>query len=307
MVVAEPAQMTVGLRKSDNRGQDSPVKHVLVAAIALLTGLSVAAGQLATASEVMLRVHAYVVGYEQDLSGIIAEERWQQRIVSRSGAIKRERLLRSDYLVYQLPPDEDWFGFRDVFEVDGTPVSDREQRFRELFAQRPADVVEQAMKIAAESARYNLGDVYRTINVPTFVLAFLRPSNRSRFVFERLGEETVNGSPTWVMSYRETKKRTFIRSVSGKALDSHGRLWIDAITGRLIRTELVTGGNHAVPERATIVVTYGPNPDLGFWVPIEMSEVYDNPRKPKADRIIGSATYSRFRRSELKARLNPRP
>jgi hypothetical protein len=31
--------------------------------------------------------------------------------------------------------------------------------------------------------------------------------------------------------------------------------------------------------------------------------VYDNPRKPSAKRITGLATYSNFRRSELKVRL----
>ena len=255
----------------------------------------------------MLRAHAYVVEYEHDLSGIVAEERWHQRIVRHDGATQRERILQSDYLVFQLLPEEDWFAFRDVFEVDGEPVGNREERFRELFARGPASVVEHAMEIAAESARYNLGDVYRTINLPTFVLAFLRPSNRSRFVFEKLGEETIYGTPTWVMSYREIKEPTFIRTRLGKALKSHGRLWIDPMTGRLVRSELVTGGDRTVPERATIVVTYGPQPALGLWVPIEMSEVYDNPRKKNASRITGSATYSRFRRSEMKARLNPPP
>lgn len=280
---------------------------VLSAAIAFLTGLPVLARQPASTADVMLRAHAYVVEYEQDLSGIIAEERWDQRIVRHDGATERARVLRSDYLVFELLHEEDWFAFRDVFEVDGEPVGDREERFQELFARGPASVVEQAMKIAVESARYNLGDVYRTFNLPTFVLAFLRPLNRSRFVFEKLGEETIYGTPTWVMSYREIKEPTFIQTPTGKALKSHGRLWIDPMTGRLVRTELVTGGDRAVSERATIVVTYGPQPALGLWVPIEMSEVYDNPRKPNASRIVGSATYSLFRCSEMKARLNPPP
>lgn len=273
--------------------------------IAFLMDIPVLAGQPATAAAVMLRAHAYVVGYEQDLSGIIAEERWDQRIVRPDGTTERERVLRSDYLVYQLPPDEDWFGFRDVVEVDGEPIVDHEDRIRELFARGPATMVEQAMKITAESARYNLGKVYRTINVPTFVLAFLRPANRSRFVFEKLGEETINGTPTWVMSYREIKEPTFIRTQTGKALKSHGRLWIEPATGRLVQSELVTGAVRAAPERATIVVTYGPEPDLGLWVPLEMSEVYDSPRKSNANRITGFAIYSRFRRSEIKMGLIP--
>jgi hypothetical protein len=275
-------------------------------AIVLLTAFTAFGQASSSLSEVMLRAHAYIVEYEQDLSGLMAEERWEQRIIRPDGTIERERVLRSDYLVFQLLPAEDWFAFRDVFEVDGEPVGDREERFNELFARGPESISEQAMKIAAESARYNLGKVYRTINLPTFVLAFLRPLNRSRFVFDKLGEEPVDGTRTWVVTYREVKKPSFIRSPNGKPLTARGRLWIDPLTGRLVRSELVTGDEGAVHERATIVVTYGARPDLNIWVPIEMDEYYDNPSKPKADRITGTATYSRFRRSDIKARLSQR-
>ncbi len=266
---------------------------------------SVLAGQSPTVTDVMQRAHAYIVEYQDDLSGIVAEERWQQRIVLPDGSTESERVLRSDYLVYQLLPEEEWFGFRDVFEVDGTAVGDREARFRDLFTRGPTSVAEQAAKMAAESARYNLGDVYRTINRPTLVLAFLRPAYRSRFDFAKVGEETINGTPTWVISYKELKEPTFIRTQDGKSLKSHGRFWIDPATGRLVRSELVTGATRAVRQRATIVVTYGPEPGLGFWVPLEMSEVYDTPRKRSANRITGLATYSNFRPSRLKAGLAP--
>ena len=134
--------------------------HVRAAFCVLLTTLPAFQKDSTTLSDVMLRAHDYVVGYEKDLSGVMSEERWVQRIVARDGQIVAERTLRSDYLVFQLPPNEDWFNFRDVFEVDGQPVADREQRFRELFTRGPSSVIQQAMKIAAENARYNLGDVY---------------------------------------------------------------------------------------------------------------------------------------------------
>jgi hypothetical protein len=277
--------------------------HVRSAFCALLITLPAFQQDSTALSDVMLRVHGYVVGYEKDLSGVMSEERWVQRIVARDGQIVAERTLRSDYLVFQLPPDEDWFTFRDVFEVDGQPVADREQRFRELFTRGPSSAVEQAMKIAAENARYNLGDVYRTINVPTFVLTVLRPMNRARFVFEKVGEESIDGTSTWIVSYKEIKKPTFIKSETGKALMSQGRLWVDPSNGRVVKTELVVGGVRSVRDRATIVVTYGPQADLGIWVPIEMTELYDKPSKPKAERVAGSAIYSNFRRSDLKNRL----
>jgi len=286
------------------------VRRLSLPAVSALLSFSVSAlalGQELTAGEVMRRAHAYVVEYEDDLSGIIAEEHWRQRILLPEGSVEKERVLRSDYLVYQLLPEEQWFAFRDVFEVDGAQVHNRDEQFRELFTRGSTSVAEQETKLAAASAQYNLGSVYRTIDRPTFVLAFLRPAYRSRFVFEKIGEEFVNSTPTWVMSYREIKEPTFVRSRTGKSLKSHGRLWIEPTTGRLVRSELVSGDTRAVPERATIVVTFGPTPGLPFWVPIEMSEVYDNPRERAADRITGLATYSNFRPSGLRERRASQP
>ena len=122
-------------------------------------------------------------------------------------------------------------------------------------------------------------------------------------MFEKVGEESIDGTSTWIVSYKEIKKPTFIKSETGKALMSQGRLWVDPSNGRVVRTELVVGGVRSVRDRATIVVTYGPQADLGIWVPIGMTELYDKPNKPKADRISGSAIYSNFRRSDLKNRL----
>lgn len=275
----------------------------IIAAFLFFNVSAIVAGQELTAADVMQRAHAYIVEYEDDLSGIVAEEYWRQRILHPDDSVESERVLRSDYLVYQLLPEEQWFAFRDVFEVDGTAVRDRDEQFRDLFARGSTSIADKETKIAAASARYNLGTVYRTIDRPTFVLAFLRPAYRKHFTFEKVGEEVVNDTATWVMSYREIEEPTFVRSRTGKSLKSHGRLWIDPTTGRLVRTELVTGVTRAVPERATIVVTFGPAPGLLFWVPVEMSEVYDNPRKRTANRITGLATYTNFRPSDLKARL----
>src|SRR5262245_5014569 len=46
----------------------------------------------------------------------------------------RHRDLRSDFLLVKSPANEDLVPFRDVLEVDGVPVRDREQRLATLFA-----------------------------------------------------------------------------------------------------------------------------------------------------------------------------
>ena len=50
-----------------------------------------------------------------------------------------------------------WGTFRDVFEVDGRTLPDRQDRLRRLFLEQPASALARANEIAHESARYNLG------------------------------------------------------------------------------------------------------------------------------------------------------
>ena len=118
---------------------------------ALLTGFAVAwavATAMAqtptlTLGELLFRANESVVAYEQVLSNAVVEEQYVQRIVSPGGEAKVERRLRSDMLLVQLPGATAWLGFRDVFEVDGEPVRDRDARLQELFlAEKAADTIE---------------------------------------------------------------------------------------------------------------------------------------------------------------------
>jgi len=65
-------------------------------------------------------------------SHVVAEERYVQNPTSP----RRRRELRSDFLLVKTPRlVPDWFQFRDMFEVDGQPVRDRDARLSRLFLQ----------------------------------------------------------------------------------------------------------------------------------------------------------------------------
>ena len=254
-----------------------------------------------TLAEVMRRVHTYVTDYEDHvLSGMVAQETYHQQVFEGDGTVKEERRLVSEYVILQLPPDEAWYGFRNVIEVDGKPQPERVHRLEEIFASTEGNPVAQAMQLAEESAQFNLGGVYRTVNLPTFVLSFLRPANRKRLTFEPAGREDVDGTPTWIVSYREQKDSAFIATPRGKGLKASGRFWAEPVSGRVLRTELVVGPDRGTPWRAHILVNYRPMPENGAWLPAEMSEVYDNPRKARAGRITGEASYANYRRLEVR-------
>jgi hypothetical protein len=183
-------------------------------------------------------------------------------------------------------------------------VRDRSERLAKLLneASRFADA--QIASIINESARYNIGSIQRTVNVPLLPLMFLEPGNQDRFKFRLTADRrpaTTRDQPTppgsfrvstevWVLEYRETEPGTFIRTPNRKDLPSHGRFWIEPATGRVLMSELI---NDDRAVRATIDVSYQSEPLVGFLVPIEMREQYEGRRD--GVRIDGTATYGRFR------------
>ena len=288
---------------------------VLVTVALSLAGIGLNAKE-PSLKTVLGRASSYVTRFERDLATIVAEERYTQSVeplnarnpLSVSGLDAGHRELRSDLLLVRAGGSGDYVQFRDVFEVDGQPVRDRNDRLLSLFT-RPTDAtVNQTRRIADESARYNIGQMLRNINVPVLPLRFLDPSNTWRFKFtlkSRGGGPAVTAdlpqSPTfrvstevWVIEYRETAPRTMIWTTGQRDLPSHGRFWIEPSTGRVLMSEFVAE-NADVQSR--IDVSYQSEPILDLYVPVEMHERYADRNYPY--RIIGTATYSNFRRLEV--------
>jgi hypothetical protein len=183
-----------------------------------------------------------------------------------------------------------------VYEVNGARVHDHDQRLQQLFAE-PGALVPRASRISEESARYNLGPVRRTINVPTMALLYLRLENRRRSSFQLRGEEQVDGVPARVLEFTETARPTIVGGRDGDQ-PAHGAFWIEPESGRVLRS-VMTVGEAWIRVKAMIDVTYGPNAKLGLWVPIRMSERYDLGRQ---GRITALAMYSNFRRFSVDAK-----
>jgi hypothetical protein len=274
----------------------------------VLMGWSVSA-QEPTLDEVLARAAAYVVEFRRSLSGVVAEEQYVQDVrtpagYARQGALQStHRELKSDLLMVKPAGADRWMQFRDVFEVDGKPVRDRNERLIKLFLDPSASTKTQVDRIVEESTRYNLGSMARTINVPVLALVILDPDNQNRFTFKRTG----HGGPllghgpdkmpeaAWIVEYRETQAQTIVRTTNGRDLPSRGRFWIEPGTGRVFRSELIA--EDAI-VRGVIDVTYQPAPDIGLLVPVEMRERYET--RKTGPRVDGTATYGRFRQFQVK-------
>ena len=252
------------------------------------------------------KASAYVSSYEAAFSGLVAEERYEQKlsrwkargtVVSREvvergeWALESKRELRSDYLLVKAPDLAGWMPFRDVFEVDGDKVRERDQRLQKLFLEAPDSAWDRANEILNESARYNIGYT-RNTNLPTLALMFLHASNRQRFVFRKAGETTVEGIAAWQVDFREQGRPTLVRN-DGADLPAEGSVWIDPAAGRVLKTLLRL---ETEPSSAEVLVSYRQNDKLGeIWVPAEMRETATT-----ADaKLECVARYSNFRRFQV--------
>jgi VWFA-related protein len=265
---------------------------------------------------VLRRVAAYVAEYETKLAGVVAEERYRQSITNMSGPMRgratgagSQRDLRSDLLLVRPSGEDRWIQFRDVFEVDGRAIRDRDERLYKLFVEPTPASRRQAEIIQEEASRYNIGPLSRTINVPILGLAFFAGETQPSFRYRRVGSGDVRpfagmarAEDIWVIEYHEVAKGTLIRGANNRDIPSRGRVWIDATTGRVLRTELLS---EDVQVKAEIVVNYGRQPELDLLVPIDMREEYALTQS--AVRIEGQATYNRFRRFMVTTSERPKP
>jgi hypothetical protein len=267
--------------------------------------LAAAAGALAGAQapeldELLDKAGDYVDAYEKTFVGVVAEESYRQQVRIPGGrdlrgfladATVQRRDLKSDVLLVRAPAGDRWIQFRDVFEVDGKPVRDREERLTKLFLQPSADARRQEQDIATASARYNIGGVNRTVNLPVLALTVLEANNRPWFTF-RIAKKSRSSVE---LEFKEEERgRTMIHGNDDRPMPVHGRFTVDADSGRVLASTLAT---ETATLRAQIEVSYALEPSIGLLVPREMRETY-NLRDGSVTE--GRATYAKIRRYQVK-------
>jgi len=185
--------------------------------------------------------------------------------------------------------------FRDVIQVDGIMVRDREARLAKLFLTESADAMSRAERIREEGARYNLGNMRSTLGNPVLALGVLQQSYQPRFRFSLAKEDRTFGPAVTVIDYKEVGTPAMIRGEAGRDLLAHGRLWVDSATGRVLKTELQV---EQPAVRAIVTTTFQAEEKTGIAVPLEMREQYTF---PNGNRVNTVANYGRFRRFDVSA------
>lgn len=238
----------------------------------------------------------YLDEYLDSFTSVVAEEtyeqvlRWQRSVVDRLA-----RRLRSDFLLVQLS-GRGLVPFRDVFEVDGKPVRDRDDRLRRLFLEMPEGALDTARRILDEGARYNVGLIVRTVNQPMLALKFLAPEHLPALELSLGGEERVEGVTARRLDFRETGSPTIVRDQNLKDRPSSGSFWIEVGTGRIVKT-LVRNTVGFYSAETTVI--FRPFDETGLLAPAEMRESYVS----ADERIYGTARYANFRRFQVKTEV----
>lgn len=282
------------------------VCRALVAALAcgglgLLT-IGVAAGGARQRSapdlpDLLARASDYVADYEPRLGALIAHEDYVQRREGSPAAVTR---LAADVVLVRLDEQGTWLAFRNVREVNGTPVTDRDERLARMFASPTLEALRaNQQRLVAESARYNAGG-QGNINVPPFALMFLRAANLARFHFRGGSAEKIHGIAARRVDYQETARPTIVkdRDLVGDA-PAAGAFWLRATDAAIVRSLLRIAGPG---YRSQIIVDYCAAPAVDILVPCTMSEIFTAGRT----RNTGEARYSDVRRFAVTTDLDIR-
>jgi hypothetical protein len=263
-------------------------------------------------SAVLSRAASYVEKFADRVSGFVTEETYVQdvypainRFGARPGGVRPypgpgHRELRADLRLVRPVGADGWMQFRDVTAVAGRQLTDRNDRLARLFLEPSKSTASQSRKIMTESARYNIGDIERNINLPVLALAVLDRRMQPGFEFALepgggtydLPKSAAFAVPpdALVVSFKETQMRTMVASPQGKNMASSGRFWVDRATSQVYLTEI---GVEDLWLKAVIDVAYGRVDTIELPIPVEMHEHYEN--KLNGTRVEGSAVYANFR------------
>ena len=269
----------------------------LIAAVALLAGGAGVRGAEPSLKDVVRRMGAYVEAYGEKVSVVVATERYKQRAYG-TRRVEETRVSVADFALVKARGLGGWVGFRDVVEVDGGRIANREDRLMRVLTEASGSL-DEARRLSEESARFNIGPIFRTFNVPTAALLFFRPENLDRFKFTK---KTLASDGTWEIAFRETERPTLIRTPGGASVPSAGSLWVNAVDGTVVRTSLLMHDLNLEPrtrarhiDTMTIDVVYGRVDALGLWLPVTMTESYDVVEGRDRELLRTEAKYSDYR------------
>jgi hypothetical protein len=237
----------------------------------------------------------YVVDYETKFKFVIADENYRQTTYDRKRVQTATRNMKGELFLTFIPADGVWLAVHDFAEVDGVPVTDRDD-LRALLQKGETSTV--ARTVLYRNSRFNLGRIGRNFNEPTLALLILEPKRVNGFAFDRQEVVTKDDRTTVRLSFRERDRPTLVQSPRGPVY-SKGEIVVDAATGRIEQSVIEFSNDQ---YHARLSTTYALDEKVEMWVPVAFGERYEK-TGDDGELILCQADYSNYRKFDVTARI----
>jgi hypothetical protein len=194
--------------------------------------------------QLVTRSRASVEEYRKTFRNLVAEETKIIEVYKASGEIDRRREIVSDLLVYYTSRDgkDRTTEYRDVQSVDGKVVEERGERALKLLtkASKASSLEKELEDIDRETTRHEFRRRLRGFAIEPLSV----PTPRDAFQVELVGREQIAGHDIVVLAYRQTspipstgRPLALPKELQNARILNRGRLWLDARTAQLWRSE----------------------------------------------------------------------
>ncbi|MEJ7847638.1 MAG: hypothetical protein WKF92_06085 [Pyrinomonadaceae bacterium] len=197
--------------------------------IVFIAFATIASGQIkpVAVEEIVKNADIQRLSYVAEFRNLLSEETKTFEEFDKKGEPKKQRIVKSIFVIYQLSKDENQIAeYRNVVAVDGKPVEKTEQRAQDFF-ERIASIEstqKELQRIQDESSRFD-GDM----SIEGFTLfqsAPLAENLRPFFEFTLEGQETIDGLPTYRIAYKQIRDSPYIL-INSKKDGENGRLTLN--------------------------------------------------------------------------------
>lgn len=286
-------------------------RRLLTAGTLALAAIAVAPTQTQTLNlsekALVARASKYVAEYEKQFAFLIADEDYRQKRFDADGRLAQTRVLKSELFLTYLPADGEWIAVRDVMEVDGMRMANRDD-LRALLS-RGQEVRGSIGKVIARNAQYNIGRIERNFNEPTLPLLLLDAKRTSRIDFDRRSVAQDGNTTLVTLAFEERDSPTLVSSRDEGPVRARGEFVMDGATGTIRRTVFQLSRPRVEVRLET---RYSLDPKLELWLPAVFLERYESGgqggRRRNNDAVVhevieGEARYSNYRRFGVTATI----
>lgn len=160
---------------------------------------------------IVLEAEKQTRNYREEFKNLLGEEIKTFETFDKNGKSKKQTVVESNFIVYQSPKDENQVGeYRNVVKVNGKSVGDSDKRASSLFEDlaKSASAQQELENVQKESSRYD-----KTLDIDGFTLfqvPVLLEHVRPFFNFQLDGQETINGSDVYVVTYQQKSKSPYV-------------------------------------------------------------------------------------------------